>query len=463
MKNSIVSALTFSMVLLLGARTLAQLPTPAPTPLPLVTLNPEVIRDRVLTKNTSLYAQLLLLEDAKDKLTQDRSAFFPSISVGVSVPSFILKSVTALLPFLLPSTYFQLDQARDTFDADLAGFKVVELNTVATALSLYYTALADKNVTQIYTEEADNLNKIATFKQQVNQVFNYFPPEEVAAAIAAARSATYNANQMQLKFKTEIYNLKQSMGYSVDQEVDLADDVIAPLDAENLSIDALTAKALELAPEKTQIRKLVKAAESGALAAEFGIFTASLSGQVQGTGSSATASTSVFNMSGGATIGLGELGTANLSARNVDEIKLQDTLLDENEATLMASTLVGVHGYQDQANVAQQQLDAANTETIIYQNQYSQGIGSIFNVLLAHSDLTKAKINLVTAQMYLNLQRVTLQRALLAGEFGKIQGCQASPIKPGNFWDIFSSPDPKLRLDQICKEGGTNQPSKKKK
>lgn len=447
----------FSLVLLCVAPTVqAQSQNDPRNP---IELTPDSLRVRILSGNLPLYQQLLQLEDARDQVTTSRAAFLPSLNLSAMVnsgPSFILKQVTALLPFLLPSTYFQLDQAQDNFAADLAGFKIVELNTLATALTLYYTILADQKVYQTYQEEANNLERLAQDKIAVNAVFKYYSDEDIHAAQGSADTALINANTFQIKLNTEMDSLKQALGLDQEQTMTLQDGSVAPSEYENQDIKAVTQLALNRSVELQQISYLVKAAQAGALNKDLAFLT---SATISSKSDSSGQATSAFQLGASANIGFGEFNQILQNARYIDEIQTQDTALRLADANLVATTLQNMKSYQDSYKLA---TDALAQYQAAYQAalaNYSQGLGDIFTVLTLHSQVTSAKVSLIESQMNLDLERLNLHRVLITDSFAQIKGCFAHPIAPPAWWDIFSSPNPKLKLDEICVEGGTRQPN----
>ena len=450
-------ALTFiSMVLILSAHgAQAQSPNDPRNP---IELTPDGLRVQILSGNLPLYQQLLQLEDARDQVTQARAAFLPSLNLSALVssgPSFILKQVTALLPFLLPSTYFQLDQAQDNFEADLAGFKIVELNTLATALTLYYTILADQKVYQVYQEEANNLERLAQDKVAVNAIFKYYSDEDIHAAQGSADTALINANAFRIKLISEMDSLKQALGLDQEQPMSLQDGSVAPSEYENQEIKTVTQLALNRSVERIQIAYLVKAAQAGALNKDLAFLTsATLSSKSDSSGQAS----STFQLGGSANIGFGEFSQVSQNGRYVEEIRAQDTALRLADANLVATTLQNLKVYQSSVKLA---LDAVNQYQEAYDAalaNYSQGLGDIFSVLNLHSQLTSAKVALIESQMNLDLGRLNLHRVLITDGFAQIKGCAAHPLVAPAWWDIFSTPNPKLKLDQICVEGGTRQP-----
>jgi len=84
-----------------------------------------------------------------------------------SSPTFLLKEISVLLPFLVPANWFDMYAAQDQFEAEEISYKILELNTYSQALAIYYTLQADNQILAIDQQEADDFNKIVAIDQQL--------------------------------------------------------------------------------------------------------------------------------------------------------------------------------------------------------------------------------------------------------------------------------------------------------
>ena len=423
-----------------------------------VNLSPDVLQQMILSGNKDIYTQLLSLEDARDKLQGARSALLPSINVSVSsVPNFIVSGLSALLPFLLPSNYFQLDEAHDTFLAHMDAFKIYELNTVATGLSLYFTVMADLKTVQVYKAEAQDLRAIANYQAALQGVnYSY---EQVLNAQSLAATAEGNAKDLQAKVAGEIENLKNSVGLTdAHQQITILDvDMPASVD-ESLDPQWVTQLALRQSPELDQAKHLVSAAQSGVDAAEFGILSSvSLVAEQAGQTANSSVSFSKYKATGTASFSFGTLDTVSISERSVTEAQAQVGLLQDSEATLINSTLQAINLQAQAMNDFQKAMSAAQQSYALTLANYQVGTVNYVDLMTAHNTMVQAQIKLINEELGLNLNRVTLHRALMTANFANIKGCLAQPVKPGGFWSLFGDFSPQYTLIELCKENGTNQ------
>jgi len=431
-------------------------------------VNPDSIRQQILVNNQSLYASYLSLKDAKDNVDQARGNLLPSLSIsGTNLaafvfggPGFILSSVQFLLPFLMPANYFALDQAKETFYANIVAYRILELNTYSSALSLYYTIQTDVNLQKIYQEEADNLNQIEKVKEFQYQVSGTISPSDLSQAQVAADLAAIQASQYAGKVATEIASLRQALGINnVNTQLVLAPAPMPESPAESLDVATVAKQAMAAAPEVEQINYLLQAAEKGVYAKGLSfIGNSTLSARSGGSGSSVD--TSSYALGQVLNIGIGIFPTVEIADRAVEETQQQLASLTQQQTSVIEGTLGNLKQVKFQGGLANQAVGDAQAYYQLVMQEYRNGEQPLLNVLLAHSQLTQSSIAQLQSQMNLNMLRVTLHRALVTAQFADIKGCTATPVEAsGSFWDIFRTKPVANSLDSYCREGGVNAPT----
>jgi outer membrane protein TolC len=435
----------------------SRFPSPTDTTPTEVVVDPEYLRERVLSNNLSLEVELNTVKDQKTTLNIDRAKLLPSINLNIgsgSLGNFMVSAIQFMFPFLMPSNWFQLDAQQNVFDAEKISYKILELNTYASALAMYYAILADNKAAVIYQQQADDLMRIYNAKMQVNDAFRTIPPEDLQNAFANANIAKSTASNAIELSQQEVSALRQVLSLPLGAKITVKDTDIGALDIENKPLADVVEQALEVAPEYQQINFLVNAAIAGEWNAGFGWIN----------GASATA-TPVKNGSlpnfgtttGQLTFHLGAdlFPTIELSDRNVDEVRLRKVALQQEITQSVEAGLASIaQAAQQFTYSAQAESSLANVYDIT-SKKYEAGFGAtIVDVLTAHANLTTAAVMRIRAQQDLNNQRVTLQRALILGQFSKIKGCDIDRQKPGFLSGIFGGTN--AQIDAICREGGNN-------
>jgi outer membrane protein TolC len=449
-----------------GGADVAHNPQPPMGP-SVVNVDPEYLRQRVLSSNLNIEVELNTVKDQKTIVNKDRAALLPSLNLSVGAlgnpGGFLLNAVEFMFPFLIPSNWFQLNAQENVFQAEKVSYKVLELNTYAQALSMYYAILADNQSAQIYQQQADDLMNIYNEKQKANDALGQItPPEDLLTSLSNAQIAKSTAlNALELTYQ-EIAALRQVLSLPETTKINLKNYSEPTLAVETQSINDVAQQALNAAPEYQQIMYLAKAGEAGVWNASFSWITgASATATIPGgaAGASSGRIPDFAGMSGELTFHLGAdiFPTIELSQRNVTEIRLRLTALQQQVTQSVEAAMASVNEAVQEYQLAQQgeanQLQAYN----IYRDKYDLGGAggvTIIDVLTAHSELTTASITKIRALQDLNDQRVTLERALISQQFAKIKGCVMSRQTGGFLGGIFGGTNAKI--DQVCREGGNN-------
>ncbi|HAR41489.1 MAG TPA: hypothetical protein DCS07_02475, partial [Bdellovibrionales bacterium] len=431
-----------------------------------ITLNPQTLRSALLEGNLSIQESLLRLHDAKDQINIARGNLLPYLNLGGLItssgsPTFLLSSVQYLLPFLIPSNWFDYRAQKNLFEAEILSYRILQLNAYSSALSMYYTVLADQQYQNIYIEQAEDLRKVYETRRS-QYVAGTISVEDLLQAQSQGLMAQIRASQMRALQKQEIAALRAALGLPLSTEIWI-DSSAMPLSEweTGRSISDVAEEAFRLAPEQIQITWLEKAAIQQKWSRIFGfIGSASLSSQasVNGSGNSDHASFSDLKGSANIGIGFGYYPSIQLSDRSIDHIRLRlEELKQELKQTLEAE-LTSLDEYKGQLELAS--IVETNMRDVydIVVNKFKFGLTDFVNVLTARAQLLDAGVARIKAQHDLNLLRVTLHRTMLSDQFAFVTGCNFSTpqkVNKGFRWPWQWGKGRKTShksLDELCKQ-----------
>jgi outer membrane protein TolC len=392
-------------------------------------VNPTSIRVQVIEKSTALDQAFMRVLDAKDKLNQSRLGLLPSLNLSGllnigNTPGFLLSSVQFLLPFMLPSNWFNMGEESNQFEAEKISFQIVELNTYASALSVYFTALSDQKNARIHDGEATDYEELQAALESQDRILHNVPAEQLANTRAKAMLLRSQADGLKRLAADEEATLRSLLSLSIQVPLILDDAVFPPLPIEDQDLQALLAQALKLAPELQQIQRLISAAIYAKRSTIFSFLGGSTLGSQVSPNSSSGATTAGTRSGGSLNIGAGIFPALALEARSLEKIKLQADAIQEELVRVLESATRGLPALKNQTELAiraEAELMAAYEAKRI---QYQLEAAPLSDVLTAHAQVAAASAARAQAELNLNLLRTTLQRTLLGGEFSGIMGCK---------------------------------------
>ena len=185
------------------------LPLTAQAAAPQFLVTPDSLREKVLTDNFNILQTLNQLNQAKEVVNKDRANLLPSLNLGASgnQGSFILSSMSVLLPFLLPSRWFTYAQDQSLLKAEESAYYVTELNTYAQAFTLYTTVLAYQEIRDIYEQEYQDYKQIEDLQHEAFEM-RTIPLHDLLQARAAASKAQYLLSLWDEKAKASLASLR---------------------------------------------------------------------------------------------------------------------------------------------------------------------------------------------------------------------------------------------------------------
>jgi multidrug efflux system outer membrane protein len=415
------------------------------------TVNPTTLRTQLFSGNISLLQALNNVENSKLNVSMARAKLLPSLNLGVLLPAlanptFLLSSVTILFPFLVPSNWAVLKQEKELFEADKASYKTIQLNMLSNALSLYFTFINDTKVQSIYVEQSDVLERIYNSLKKQSDVLGNVTSEDLNMAHAQWDEAKIRVSKLQELLIEEKAGLRTMLALPLGSEMVLEDKGLPASDFETKPIGEIAVRSLEVSPESMQLTLLVKAAKSGKFAKMMGFMN---SASVAGTSTNNASPFEGLKAGGGFSIGADNLVNLKIANNNIESILLRyEQLKEENEklAEVLSGKLIEV---KEQQELSQ---SAYNERMKVFdgqKRQYELGLITLQTLLQTQSQLTDTRVNQIKTNLDLKMQRLTLQRLVVDGDFSLVKGCSADA--PTEKRGIFHRKKNET-LDELCKQ-----------
>ncbi|KYG62919.1 hypothetical protein AZI87_16780 [Bdellovibrio bacteriovorus] len=418
-----------------------------------VKINPTTLRQLFLSRNIDIAIALNEVQQAKTQVSIARGNLLPSVNLGAVIssgPSFMLTSVSMLLPFLMPSSWLDLKENTYLLRAQGTSYYLAQLNGYASAYSIYLTVLGDIELRNALQAQYENYEEIAEALRLPAEV-GIIRKEEYLQAQAQAKNALVQVSQVDELIKREKASVRQMLGLELTQEIVFEGATVPSSAAESMTPTALLEKIHESSPETVQMNAMITAAQYNKWSKAFSFLTGSSLGMnrpASGGAFSSVTSTGSVNM------GFGYFPSLELSNLNVEQLRLRKKELRYDQAALIESTLGALQEAHRQYQAAS--LAEANLREV-YDAEYKRyqlGITDILHVLQAGNSLTTALLNKVKATTNLHTLRISLHRIMISDQFANIEKCtierQGSGGIKGKLGRIFKPEKYRVSLDEVC-------------
>jgi len=449
LKSLKIAVLSFALV---TSPTLAQGPTQG------FVLNQSTLQSQLLSSNLEVLKALYAVHDAKDQVNVARANLLPSLNLGAmlsfSAGGFVLSSVEFLLPFLLPSNWYNYYSEKNLFEAEKLSYNTIQLNIYSSALSTYFMMVADRQLYGIFQQQYQDLQDVYEM-QKKRAAAGLIPVSDVMETQAEAHLAGIKASQLAELSKQEVASMRKSLNLTLETQIQLENSDMKNSPFEFEAMETTIAKANGVSLERAQIKYLVKAAELQKWAK---VFTFINGASIGSRGSSGNASFDNIQSSGNMNFGFAQFPMYELNERRIKEIQLQDDILKLENTRIIESTVGSIEEAKHQLDLATQaEIQMAQVYQMRLQS-YEQGAATLIEVLQARTRMSTSSVEKVKAQLDLNLQRTVLHRTLLTAQFGTIKGCNPKrdpPEEPkrcliGKF--LCKKPsESHTTLDEICR------------
>lgn len=422
-----------------------------------VTVTPDSLRKMILNDNTSVLTSLNNVYQSKASVNKSRANLLPSLNLGVGVsPSFALSSISFLLPFLVPSNWYNLDASKHQLTADGFAYYITELNTYASALSLYMTIQGDQDLRNVYEQQYENYQKIYQLTQN-DYNYGLKTQADVRQAASQMELARVQVSQIDELLIQEKASIRQLMALPFTATINFAPYHLPQLSSEDSSAQRIYAKIEDETPEVMQINSLIAAARDEKFAAAWGWLggpTLSVSGTDSAGGFGKVSSGVPMNL------GFGIFPTVEISSLNVDQLRIKAREVDTENAELIESawgSLTEAETQLDQGSAAYDDAKKYFEDTLA---SYNSGTVDLLHVIQAANSETEAGVDRAKAQVDVDNQRVNMARIMRTGPFAPVPTCNISMDKQrgggiiGFFKRIFGGKHADIKsVDQMCKPG----------
>lgn len=422
-------------------------------------LNQASLQSQLLRSNLDLIRAMNEVHMAKDNVNIARANLLPSLNLGAllsfSAGGFLLASIDLLVPFLLPSNWLNYSTEKAVFEAEKLSYNIIQLNVYSSAVSLYFTILADRQIQQIYQQQYHDLQDIFEM-QKKRAAVGLVPISDLMQTQAQAQMAGVKASQLAEMNKQEIASVRKFLSLGLDTGIVLEDSVMADSSWEYEGMQAAANKANAVSLERAQIQHLIKAAESQKWSKVFGFMNSmSVSSRSDGVKS---AGFDNMTANGSLNLSFAQFPTYELNERRIEDIRLQDKALQQENLRIIESTLGSLVEARNQVDLSTHAEIQMSQVYEMKRESYEQGVISLIEVLEARNQMADSSVAKVKSILDANLQRVVLHRTLRSAQFGTIKGCSPTRTPPetkkvGVIGRIIGKKPAETHttLDQICR------------
>lgn len=412
----------------------------------IVRINPDALREMILNRNVGVQLSMNQVQQAKTQVNIARANLLPSLNLGSLISnagSFLLNTVSSLLPFLMPSKWLDLREQTVLLEAQSQSYYIAQLNTYASAYSLYLQVIGDMKLREALYRQYLILSSIEVQMRRPAET-GVIPMEDYLQAKSQAQLAMIQVSQLDSLVKTEKATVRQMLNLSLDQELIFDRVSVSPSPAESATPQELLEPVHANSPESKQIDTMIRATYAGKWSKGFSIFSGASLGTQRGQDGSFGDLTATASMN----FGFAYFPALELSNLNIQAFKLRKQQLKLEQAQLLETalgTMTEAHLQYNQASQAEENLTRVY-ETV--QRQFQVGMTDLLHVFSVAKDLNNAIVYRIKAQTNLELVRVNLHRTLITDQFAEIKGCKLRR-KEGKFFD----PDSKyqMSLDEACR------------
>lgn len=419
---------------------------------PVYHINPSLLRQQVLSRDTSVRTGLDNVYQAKEKLNIARGNMLPSLNLSVifsGSPTFLLAEVQYLLPFLLPSNWFNLRSSEHQLAASGYAFYVLELNEFASAYSAYQTVVRDMGLRDILQEQyAISLRvvRIVTDQVTVGEALR----SDLQQATAQAELAKVQVSQINEMVAQEMAAIRKLITMPLDQPIAIDPATVAASRFEGASTLSAAQYAYDRAPERFQVESLVRASQSNTGSAAFAF--------INGAGLSSTSSVNgggLGNVTPGISVSIGftQYPAVKLNQVNTDFYRSEAFQIQTELSRIIETSIESIKEAKQQVALATDaELNYRKVLTARLQ-EYGLGQTDLLHVLTAQKDVSTASVTRVRAQLDLDTQRINLHRSTIGDEFAAISDCNLKETNGGGWLQgLFAGPSSEMHtIDQICR------------
>ena len=409
--------------------------TPVAEPLPggTLRLDPDVLRSRLLESNNDVILASNGVSIARDNLNVARAALIPVINVsGLALtplnPTFLVSQVTALLPFLIPQNWFEVDRQSKMLESDKTAYKIAQMNVYASAYTAYQTLVSDQALQAIVASSVDDWRQIESVTRHQYDL-GLVGPDVWTQVQGQRATAETRYEKVRAALGQELAAVRKMLALNPKVNLELAPVDVPPSNFENdLLGDATVKAANDRSLESEQLADLHSAAQVSKFSRFFGwLAGASVSTSVNTAASGSTYpkfSMDTLQVGGLLRFSMQDIPLIQLAQDNIKQIEIRQREIGLELNRVLDADKVTYSTIARRAELATEALDALRTSYLIILQKYQYGLGaSLLDVINARTGLENSQIEALSAQTDLASLRIALHRMFLTDQFAKIQGC----------------------------------------
>ena len=389
-------------------------------------LTPETMAAQLFNKNSSILLGINRVHQSKDELNIARASLLPSLNLSTLLYSsmsstFTVSAVEVLFPFLVPGNWFKLKESKYLYRAQLKATKAIQLNTLASALSVYSSILSDQSLLGVYQDEITDLGKVAETVQNLYEA-GLASKADLDRARGTWQFSRIGFSKIDGLVSKEIASLRHLLALPLTASWNINPMDIDPSDFEQRAPAEIQEAAISISPEMEQLRLLKKAAENNSWTQHFAFIQGSGVRSPAGAGSSIAFDN--VNIGMNFNIGYAQVPTIKLSEDRIKEIKLRinELTYEIGEQSEYAFELVKEAKQRNQyALEAAELMKSAYDRDVV---RYQYGLVDLQTVLTSRSQYRNAVLESLSAKTQLTLNRIVLHRLLGSDKFATLPSCQ---------------------------------------
>jgi outer membrane protein TolC len=243
-------------------------------------------------------------------------------------------------------------------------------------------------------------------------------------------------------------SIRTALGLPLGTDLIIQKWELGPSRWENNLMGEIAKRALSISPEDEQLNHLLQAAKYDKFAKIFAfISNASMSSSSGSTNPFANMTTSI-----GFYFGVDLVFDVKLASNNMESVRIRKEQLKQDDERL-AETLVGqLVEIKKQREYTDSTLAARLTVYDAQKRQFDAGLITLQTLLQTQVLLEDAYINKVRSEEDLTLERITLQRLVIDGDFTKVKGCAAAdpPERRRSWRERRRDREKPPTLDEAC-------------
>lgn len=399
---------------------------------PLFRISPETIRRQLVNNGLTLKETAQRVKQAKLSVEVARGKLLPSLNLGVMVgsmanPAFLLSSVEYVVPFLLPSKWFDFYKAKNLVNAEKQGFLIVELNLYASTVALAANLLNDLKTRQILYYEMRDWIEVENLVRQAIEDDRAVPADldRAKSQTAGVRIRIGRLNELLVQ---EMAELKKILNLSQQTEMRFLPFEFGPSKIEGLEQDQAVKLVFEVSPERKQMLYFIEAANKDRWSKIFAFMSGASAGNTatRGLGSNESASMAFGDQYGRFNLQFGYdyWPTLKIAESNIRMLQIRENEVRNELSRTTAELLAKKEYIEERMNQSTSAAQLLERVFIADQKRYGEGLIPLIQVFESQRQWRAALVENLRATTDMMLMRISMDRLIRGNYFALLKGCE---------------------------------------